>query len=45
MKKGFFLFSAVIFFIIQSAGLAQVDPDTAMKASIDRFSMMQVTYL
>ncbi len=39
MKKGFFLFAALVFTIFQSASFAQVDPDTAMTASIDRFSM------
>ncbi len=39
MKKGLFLFTALFFILIQAALIAQVDPDTAMKASIDRFSM------
>ena len=39
MKKEFFLFALAAFFVFQFASLAQVDPDTAMKASIDRFSM------
>ncbi len=39
MNKQFFLFAALIFTFLQSASSAQVDPDTAMKASIDRFSM------
>ncbi len=39
MKKGLFLFTALLFLVLNSASMAQVDPDTAMKASIDRFSM------
>jgi hypothetical protein len=38
MKKSIFLILTFIILVIQSALLAQVDPDTAMKASIDRFS-------
>jgi hypothetical protein len=39
MKKGIFLFASLAFLVTQSFVFAQVDPDTAMKASIDRFSM------
>jgi hypothetical protein len=39
MKKGFFLFAMLVLILLQTASNAQVDPDTAMKASIDRFSM------
>ena len=39
MKRGLFLFAVLFFFAAQTAIIAQVDPDTAMKASVDRFSM------
>ncbi len=39
MRKLHFLLIAIFFLIIQSTSPAQIDPDTAMHASIDRFSM------
>jgi len=39
MKKGLYIFTVFFFLTGLSALIAQVDPDTAMKASIDRFSM------
>lgn len=39
MRKSRYLLLALHVLLISNAGIAQVDPDTAMKASIDRFSM------
>jgi hypothetical protein len=39
MRKKVFLFVALLFLVAQFVSQAQIDPDTAMHASIDRFSM------
>jgi Secretion system C-terminal sorting domain len=39
MRKANFLFVMLLFTVVQTASFAQIDPDTAMHASIDRFSM------
>lgn len=39
MKKLKYILITVFALLISTSGIAQVDPDTAMKASVDRFSM------
>ncbi len=39
MRKKIFLFTVLLFLVAQCVSQAQIDPDTAMHASIDRFSM------
>jgi len=39
MRKVIFLYPVLLLFIFQLSVYAQIDPDTAPKASIDRFSM------